>query len=155
MEILQPSESFDYLQEIINTMHKVNDYNGLLQGNFNQKAKFKMQDFVLPSYLRELNNLCGTTGCICGYQAIVENPKEKCAFELGNLALGITYKLRKRLGENIAFSIYSTTAERRRKYAKKSKRLNVDFRHLQCEYPTIEDAIEYMKYIQTICKEQM
>jgi len=159
-----PKLAFDYLQEIINTMHKVNDYNAITPDE-NKKTKFNMTEFIKINSVTS-EHLCGTSACICGYQAIEENKLADLSIYnvsnqysltviLKSKAAKVSYKLDKLLGEELASSIYEESSGYRMSHAEDCEMDDITFSHLILDTPTPLDAIQYMQYIQTICKEQM
>jgi hypothetical protein len=155
-KIPEPKLAFDYLQELINTMQQVIDFNELTK-DANKKAIFDMNILLdnVTNENHEVYHFCGTSGCICGWQALVENPEISSVHTLQALSYDIIQKMTMLLGEFLPESIYGENYVIRNAEAECAELQNTDFAHLQSNYTTPEDAIEYMEYIQTICKEQM
>ena len=156
--IPEPRDAILYLQEFINTMQQVIDYNKFTD-KLEEKANFDMSQFITPNNnrfsLNDQQHFCGTTACICGYQAIVENPEYTAIDILTDMAMIVADKLKFLLGNDLAISIYNESFDVRNEAAIDAGLFHDSFPHLQLDTSTPEDAIEYMQYIQTICKEQM
>jgi hypothetical protein len=131
----------------------------------------KKEENTLYMYTWAEQHTCGTAACICGYQALSKDlalfryaSKLYCLDTIDyvnvseNISLDLDTACKDLFGNDyLASSIYLSEDKLRRVFALKSKvsdeeTLNT-FKHLTSEYPTLDDAIEYIKFVIEKCEE--